>query len=166
MGSQGTQGMKRSFMGRGPKGYKRSDERVREDICDRLTQHDEIDATEIEITVSNGEVTLQGTVESRPMKHTVENLIDSVQGVQEVHNQLRVKRSGQEAGAGEDKEKGAQGQSGTSMQGHSSSLSTTSSQGQQVGQGKTSGQESKPEQKGQEGGKAQGSDATRRNSAS
>jgi hypothetical protein len=56
------------FTGRGPKGYIRSDERIREDVSDRLEQHGEIDATEIEVRVSNGEVTLEGTVEDRRTK--------------------------------------------------------------------------------------------------
>src|SRR5215471_11804457 len=41
--------------GRGPKGYQRSDERIREDICERLTQHSAIDAGEIEVEVKNCE---------------------------------------------------------------------------------------------------------------
>lgn len=105
---QGARGM---HAGRGPRGYKRSDERIREDVCDRLMQHDEIDASEIDVTVSDGEVTLQGTVENRQMKHMIENVIDSVHGVQEVHNQLRIKR-GQGAGSGDSRSMMQQGQSG------------------------------------------------------
>jgi osmotically-inducible protein OsmY len=78
--------------GRGPKGYKRSDERVREDVCDRLGHDWELDASEVEVTVSNGEVTLTGTIGNRDQKFRVEHLADSVSGVVEVHNQLRVKR--------------------------------------------------------------------------
>jgi hypothetical protein len=57
-----------AYAGRGPRGYRRADERIREDICERLTYHPEIDASEMEVTVSNSEVTLTGTVESRAMK--------------------------------------------------------------------------------------------------
>ena len=47
------------------RGYQRSDDRIREDVCERLTQHPEINAEEIEIQVKGGEVTLTGTVERR-----------------------------------------------------------------------------------------------------
>ncbi|MFX7506872.1 SWFGD domain-containing protein, partial [Acinetobacter baumannii] len=53
--------------GRGPRGYSRSDERVREDVSDRLTDDAYIDASDIEVTVSGGEVTLTGMV---PDRHT------------------------------------------------------------------------------------------------
>ena len=48
--------------GRGPKNYKRSDERIREDVCDRLSDDGMVDASEIEVKVSGAEVTLDGTV--------------------------------------------------------------------------------------------------------
>jgi len=78
--------------GVGPKGYKRSDERIREDVCDRLGHDWELDASEVEVTVANGEVTLTGTINDREQKFRVEHLADHVSGVNEVHNQLRVKR--------------------------------------------------------------------------
>jgi len=81
-----------SFRGRGPKGYKRSDDRIREDVCDLLTDHDEVDASNIEVKVQNGEVTLVGTVTERRAKHMAEHLAESIPGVVDIHNQLRVKR--------------------------------------------------------------------------
>lgn len=78
------------YAGRGPKGYQRSDERIREEVADRLTDDDRIDAGGIEVAVTNGEVTLTGTVESRRMKRHAEDLAESVRGVRDVHNQLRV----------------------------------------------------------------------------
>lgn len=83
-------GQRRS--GRGPKGYKRTDDRIREDVCDRLSQQYDVDATEVEVTVSNGEVTLTGTVSDRDQKFRIEHIADSVGGVSEVHNQVRVRR--------------------------------------------------------------------------
>jgi osmotically-inducible protein OsmY len=77
---------------RNPKNYTRSDERVREDVCDRLAVSHEVDPTEIEVTVSAGEVTLVGTVASRQMKFVAEEIADDVPGVHDVHNQLRVAR--------------------------------------------------------------------------
>jgi len=78
------------YAGRGPKGYRRSDERIFEDVCERLTTHPSIDATDIEVKVSDGDVTLTGRVESRTIKHLTENMVETVSGVKEVHNQLRV----------------------------------------------------------------------------
>jgi hypothetical protein len=83
--------------GRGPKGYRRSDDRIHEEICDRLEAHGEVDASDIEVKVENGEVTLGGTVRDRHMKRTAERVVDSVRGVVDVHNQLRLAREGGEA---------------------------------------------------------------------
>jgi osmotically-inducible protein OsmY len=78
------------FRGKGPKGYQRSDERIREDINDRLSDSDDIDATEIELTVQNGEVTLTGTVAYRTEKRIAEDIADSVSGVKNVENRIRL----------------------------------------------------------------------------
>jgi osmotically-inducible protein OsmY len=79
--------------GRGPKGYRRSDERIREDVNDRLGDDYYIDASDIEVTVSNTEVTLTGTVPSRNDKRRAEDIAESVSGVTNVENRLRVKQS-------------------------------------------------------------------------
>jgi hypothetical protein len=89
-GHQVAQRVKRAF--RGPKGYKRSDERIREDVSDRLAQQDHLDPSEIEVSVANGEVTLTGTVENRNEKFLAEEIADDVSGVNDVHNQLRLRR--------------------------------------------------------------------------
>lgn len=81
-----------SHRGRGPKGYRRSDERILEDVNDRLTDDPHIDASEIEVTVTNREVTLNGTVNSRFEKRHAEDLADAVSGVMHVQNNLRVVR--------------------------------------------------------------------------
>jgi hypothetical protein len=75
--------------GRGPRGYQRSDERIREDICDRLTRHGRIDATDIRITVTKGEVTLEGTIDSREGKRLAEDVAESVDGVRDVTNHIK-----------------------------------------------------------------------------
>jgi osmotically-inducible protein OsmY len=80
------------YAGRGPKGYRRSDERIHEDVCERLTEHPAIDASDIEVTVNDGDVTLMGRVESRAVKHLTEAMVETVSGVKEVHNQLRIAR--------------------------------------------------------------------------
>jgi hypothetical protein len=78
------------YAGLGPKGYTRPDARIREDVCDRLSWNDEVDATEIIVRVQNGEVTLEGRVETRHMKRLAEDIAENVFGVVDVHNTLRV----------------------------------------------------------------------------
>lgn len=82
------------FEGRGPKGYTRSDERIREDVSDRLARHGDIDASDIDLDVKDGEVSLKGTVDSRRTKRLVEDACDECHGVRQVHNQLRVDEAG------------------------------------------------------------------------
>ncbi|HEX7186227.1 MAG TPA: BON domain-containing protein [Thermoanaerobaculia bacterium] len=76
--------------GRGPRGYKRTDERIHEDVCDRLAAHGDVDASDIEVKVENGEVTLTGNVPDRRTKRLAESVAESVRGVVDVHNQLRL----------------------------------------------------------------------------
>jgi osmotically-inducible protein OsmY len=78
------------YRGRGPRNYKRSDERIREDVCQALTIDARVDASDVEVTVENGEVTLSGTVQSRPQKRRAEDIAESVSGVIYVHDTLRV----------------------------------------------------------------------------
>lgn len=86
--------------GRGPKGYRRSDERIREDVSDRLTDDGWLDASAIEVAVKDGEVTLSGTVHARDDKRRAELLAESVSGVDNVQNNLRLDR-GPEARTGD-----------------------------------------------------------------
>jgi osmotically-inducible protein OsmY len=76
--------------GKGPRGYSRSDERIKEDINDRLSDNPFIDATEIEVMVSGGEVTLTGSVTDRNDKRMAEDIAESVSGVKNVENRIRV----------------------------------------------------------------------------
>jgi hypothetical protein len=81
-----------SYRGRGPKNYQRSDERIREDVCERLAMDDDIDASEIEINVAEGVVTLNGSVNERHAKRMAEDVCENVRGVKDVQNNLRVTR--------------------------------------------------------------------------
>jgi len=81
---------KESCAGRGPRGYQRSDERIREDINDRLTEDWYIDASDVEVSVNNCTVTLSGRVDTRGEKRRAEDLVESVSGVKDVSNQLSV----------------------------------------------------------------------------
>ena len=79
-----------SHAGRGPRGWRRPDERILEDVCDLMTQDPDLDASDISVGVSDGEVILEGTVEGRWAKHLAEDLADSVPGVRDVQNRLRL----------------------------------------------------------------------------
>lgn len=81
-----------SYRGRGPKNYRRPDDRIREDVCERLTMDHDVDASEIEVEVAEGVVTLSGTVNERHAKRLAEDIADSVRGVKDVQNNLRVNR--------------------------------------------------------------------------
>lgn len=76
--------------GRGPADYTRSDERIREDANDRLTEDWRVDASRISVTVENGEITLSGTVTRREDKRRAEDIVEDMSGVKHVQNNLRV----------------------------------------------------------------------------
>ena len=77
--------------GKAPKGYTRSDARIREDVCERL-MYSPYDASGVEITVTHGEVTLAGVVHTRADKWGIEDVAEAVLGVRDVHNQIRLVR--------------------------------------------------------------------------
>ncbi|MBO9668868.1 MAG: BON domain-containing protein, partial [Bdellovibrio sp.] len=83
----------RSYVGRGPRSFKRTDERVREDIAESLARHHAIDATDIEIEVKGGKVTLEGSVPERRMRYMSEDVAVQTFGVREVTNHIRVASS-------------------------------------------------------------------------
>ncbi len=86
----GGQGMHR---GKGPKNYLRSDERLKEMLCERLHDDPDIDASEVTVNVQSGRITLEGTVDSRQAKHAIEEVADQL-GIQDVQNNLRVAKQG------------------------------------------------------------------------
>jgi hypothetical protein len=87
---QGQQRPGSRAFGRPPRNYKRSDELIRDEICKRLALTPEIDATDIEVIVKDGEVTLRGFVDDRFTKRLVEDITDSTFGVRDVLNEVRV----------------------------------------------------------------------------
>lgn len=82
-----------SHYGKGPKGYRRSDDRIRDDVSDRLADDHWIDASEIEVAVENGEVTLSGTVTDRDSKRRAERLVEGAGGVTDVQNNIKVRQA-------------------------------------------------------------------------
>jgi osmotically-inducible protein OsmY len=119
--------------GKGPLGYQRSDERIREAVCEALADDDQIDASQIDVAVKDGEVTLSGTVDNRRVKREAEDCVSTVSGVRDVQIQLRVKderaadrRSGM---SGSGTGSSSMGQPGTSQPGTSQSSSSQAGTG-------------------------------------
>jgi hypothetical protein len=80
------------YSGVGPRGYRRGDERIRDEICERFTQHGYLDPSDVDVSVRDGEAMLTGSVATRGQKRLAEDLAESVAGVIEVHNHLHVQR--------------------------------------------------------------------------
>jgi len=108
--------------GRGPSGYTRSDERIKEDANDHLTHDWGVDASHITVSVSNGEITLDGTVDSRQAKRRAEDCVEHISGVKHVQNNLRVQDRSSSYGS-----TGAQGASSSGQGSSQSALSGGSS---------------------------------------
>jgi hypothetical protein len=75
-----------------PRARRRSDGALAGEIYEILTKDPELDATEIQVEVERGAVTLTGMVDSREAKLLAEELVESIPGVRQVHNGLTVKR--------------------------------------------------------------------------
>jgi hypothetical protein len=78
------------FRGVGPRNWRRPDEQILADVCERMTEHPRLDASGVDVIVANGEVTLEGIVGSRAARRLAEGIADTVTGVRDVSNQLRV----------------------------------------------------------------------------
>ena len=78
---------------RGPKNYRRSDERINELLAERLMESAHLDVSDVSVTVRDSRVTLEGTVPERWMKHAVENIAVTSWGVVDVDNRIRVPRA-------------------------------------------------------------------------
>lgn len=78
----------------GPKNYTRSDERIREEVCERLTHTPTLDVSDVTVTVAGSVVTLTGSVDNRRMKYEVEDIVDDTYGVSDVVNQIHVRPYG------------------------------------------------------------------------
>ncbi len=74
------------------KGGSRPDDRIHEDICERLSCASGIEIEDVSVRVSGGTVTLEGTVPTGGMKHMIENIADACAGVQEVDNRIKIRR--------------------------------------------------------------------------
>lgn len=75
---------------RGPKDYTRSDERIREAVCERLAEEPGVDVSDVTVQVQDGRITLDGSVPDRRMRHRIEDIADECWGVKDVENHVRV----------------------------------------------------------------------------
>jgi osmotically-inducible protein OsmY len=76
--------------GKGPKGYVRSENRIKEDVYERLTEDDKLDATNVDVQVQSDTVILSGTVQSREEKRRAEDLVERIPGVRNVENRIHI----------------------------------------------------------------------------
>jgi osmotically-inducible protein OsmY len=90
----------RGYRGRGPRNYRRSDERLREQVCEALTDDPRVDAREIDVKVENEVVTLTGRVRDRAQKRRAEDVALACTGVHDVMNALRVSAADDEVEIG------------------------------------------------------------------
>jgi osmotically-inducible protein OsmY len=125
--------MDRRHSGRGPRNYARSDSRIHEDVCDRLTEHPLVDASDIDVSVSGREVTLSGTVHSRDEKRRAEDIAEAISGVTNVQNNLRVKQHMDSATHSATSFTGATGSSTASPSSETSKMSETKTTGTSPG---------------------------------
>lgn len=80
----------KNYEGLGPKGWKRTDQRIKEDVCLALERSFEVDASGLEVEVHDGCVSLKGEIKSVGMRRVAEDLVESVPGVVDVFSQLRI----------------------------------------------------------------------------
>ena len=77
--------------GKGPIGYRRSDERAQEIACELLTEDPRIDASDVDVRAQDGVITLTGFVDSRRTKFLIEDLLaNSLDG--DIMNRLQIRR--------------------------------------------------------------------------
>ena len=77
---------------RGQWARRRPDDTLAQEIREILANDPELDATEVEIEVEGGAVTLSGVVDESDAKLLAEELVETLPGVREVHNRIRVER--------------------------------------------------------------------------
>jgi osmotically-inducible protein OsmY len=87
----------RNHSGKGPKNYKRSDAAIEDELFSDLTHSRELDASDIDISVEDGVVTLKGFVDTKYERRLAEQLAERIPGVKSVSNQLKFKQFGFQA---------------------------------------------------------------------
>jgi len=125
------------YTGRGPKGYKRSDQQIMEEACQRLERDGEIDASDIEVTSEDGVIRLRGSVHDRKTKRRAEECVESIYGARDVMNELRVSQESREQW------QGSQGRGAQPSQGSQGSQASQGTQtlGQRPGAGSSTAEQ-------------------------
>lgn len=77
-----------------PRHYRPADEELRESVCERLADEDELDTSEVIVTALSGVVTLDGHVNSRREKYLAEDIAADTYGVDDVVNRIHVRPFG------------------------------------------------------------------------
>lgn len=80
-----------NFSGRGPRGYKRSDESLLDQVCLALERTPSVDASDLEVYVEDGCAYLKGSLPTRGMRYLAEDLVDSIPGIVDVFTQIKIK---------------------------------------------------------------------------
>ena len=83
--------LQENHRGKGPRNYKRSDDRLKEIVCDVFCDNPDLDASNIDVDVKNSEVILSGEVHDRTAKRLAEDLAEGVTGVSNVQNRIHVR---------------------------------------------------------------------------
>jgi BON domain len=73
----------------GPRSRRRPDEALAQEIREILTSDPELEATDIEVEVEGGAVTIRGVVIDSDARLLAEELVESLPGVREIHNRLQ-----------------------------------------------------------------------------
>ncbi len=81
-----------TYRGRGPKGYQRSDQRIEEDLSEQLMENPYIDASDVEVEVRDRTVFLRGSVNTKWMKYSIEEIAEEVFGVKDVENRIKLNK--------------------------------------------------------------------------
>jgi len=89
-----------NYRGRGPRNYRRSNERIAEEVNERLSDDPYVDASDIEVRADDGVVHLSGRVRSRAEKRRAEDVAAEASGVYDVMNALRVSGNDREVEIG------------------------------------------------------------------
>jgi hypothetical protein len=97
---RGPAGASAGRTGKGPRTAMRADSLIAEELNERMTDDDQLDASEILVRVEDGNVLITGDVPERWMKHRAEDIADSIRGVKHIDNRLHVDNGSKSFGTG------------------------------------------------------------------
>jgi osmotically-inducible protein OsmY len=80
---------------RGPRGWVRSDERILDELCERIVRAG-IDASELVVEVERGDVSIEGELGTREERRWVVDLAERILGVTGVYADVRVREGGEQ----------------------------------------------------------------------